>query len=780
MKIRLTRKRSNIFISWLLSYFFILLLPIFISSLIYAKSVEIVKDEINLTNKALLKQVQQTVDNQIQDIMKLAWQINQNSRLQTAMYSKTNLDADQRYLLYQISTDLRSYQTLNSVLDYAYIYLKNKDMIVSYNSYSNAQDFYNFNHSDEKITYEDWYNLINNCNKIQYVPIESISEVDSDSNFPHKSIAYFQPLPIGYNNDPSATLVILIDEQKIRKTLKEISLVKNGDLYIIDENNNLMSTTNELQTLPKEINYGVINDDDNSIHLTINNSEMDFSCITSKFLKWKYISVIPENVFMAKVTYIKKLALTSIFVCIILGSIMSYIFSKKNYDPIKKLINKLTKIIGIDKSKIKNEFNYIETTIDNTLNEKNAINDKLIKQNKVLKYNFLSRLIKGRIDTSIPINESLISFGISFDKEFFSIMLFYVEDYEEFFNKTIYTDTTMDEKLSLIEFIFSNVVEDIVGKNNQVFVVEVDNTLCCLLNFNSPNREDAKSELVKIAREAQNFIQDKLHIYFSAAISDIHKNITSINSAYEEALEAMEYKMVMGYSTIISYNSIKVTGNKYSYSLETEKQLVNFIKAGELENSQAIVNKIFDENFSNNYLSVEMTKCLMFDIASTLVKTIGEVSNNRETPFVEEIYPIERLTKCETIMDMKTELISILKSICCYVNKNKKKHNITLRDEIMQYVINNYSLVDLDVSMIADKFNLNQSYLSTFFKESSGQGLLDYINRIRIENAKLFLKEKDESITDIAAKVGYYNSNTFIRTFKKYEGVTPGKFKELH
>lgn len=774
------KKKGNIFVSWLLSYILILLLPIIISSFIYTKSVNIVTNEINLTNKALLKQVQQTLDNQFQNVMKFGWQINQNPRLQTAMYSKSDLDADQRYLFYQISEDLKNYQALNSSIESSYIYIKNKDIVISCISYDNTRNFYKLNHSDEKITYEEWYNLINNCKKIQYVPLESISDENSDSNLPHKSIAYLQPIPIGSNNDPSATLVILIDEQKIRKALQEINLVKKGDLYIIDENSTLMSTTSELQTLPKEINYNVLKNDDETLHLPINSSEMTLSCITSRFLKWKYISVIPKNIFMEKVSYIRKFSLISTFICLFLGITIAYIFSKKNYDPVNKLMNKLTKIIGIDNSKIKNEFNYIEATIDSTLNEKKLISDKLLQQNKVLKYNFLSRLIKGRVDTSIPINESLVSFDISFNKDLFSIMIFYIEDFEEFFCKDTDKNKAIDEKLNLVEFIFSNVVEDIVGKEHQVFVVEVDNTLCCLLNFNSPNQDEAKTELLKIAREAQNFIQDRLHIYFSAAIGDVHKDISTINIAYQEALEAMEYKMVIGYSTIISYNSIKVTGNKYKYSLETEQQLINFIKAGEFKNAEAIINKIFNENFSNNYLSVEMTKCLIFDIASTLVKTISEVSNNREVPFLEKLYPIERLTKCKTIIDMKTELINILESTCNYVNKNKKKHNIVLRDQIIEYVNNNYNYVELDVSMLADKFNLNQSYLSTFFKESSGVGLLDYINRVRIENAKTFLKERNTSIADIATKVGYYNSNTFIRTFKKYEGITPGKYKEMN
>lgn len=61
-----------------------------------------------------------------------------------------------------------------------------------------------------------------------------------------------------------------------------------------------------------------------------------------------------------------------------------------------------------------------------------------------------------------------------------------------------------------------------------------------------------------------------------------------------------------------------------------------------------------------------------------------------------------------------------------------------------------------------------------------GDGVLNYINRTRIEAAKEILKNSSVRIEDVAAEVGILNANTFIRLFKKYEGVTPGAFKKAN
>ncbi|MNP84600.1 HTH-type transcriptional activator RhaR [compost metagenome] len=68
--------------------------------------------------------------------------------------------------------------------------------------------------------------------------------------------------------------------------------------------------------------------------------------------------------------------------------------------------------------------------------------------------------------------------------------------------------------------------------------------------------------------------------------------------------------------------------------------------------------------------------------------------------------------------------------------------------------------------------------MSKLFKEQTGETLPDYINKVRLEQAKVLLRDDKLSISDAAVRVGYLNSNALIRSFKKYEGVTPGKYKE--
>ena len=50
---------------------------------------------------------------------------------------------------------------------------------------------------------------------------------------------------------------------------------------------------------------------------------------------------------------------------------------------------------------------------------------------------------------------------------------------------------------------------------------------------------------------------------------------------------------------------------------------------------------------------------------------------------------------------------------------------------------------------------------------------------VRINKAKELLKREELTIAQIGQAVGYSNANAFIRVFKNYEGITPGKYKSM-
>ena len=79
---------------------------------------------------------------------------------------------------------------------------------------------------------------------------------------------------------------------------------------------------------------------------------------------------------------------------------------------------------------------------------------------------------------------------------------------------------------------------------------------------------------------------------------------------------------------------------------------------------------------------------------------------------------------------------------------------------------------------MAEHFHISLPVLSNLFKSELNVGFLDYLHKFRIERAKELIVHTDHTIGDISAMVGYANSMTMNRAFKRYEGVTPGWYRQ--
>jgi two-component system response regulator YesN len=78
---------------------------------------------------------------------------------------------------------------------------------------------------------------------------------------------------------------------------------------------------------------------------------------------------------------------------------------------------------------------------------------------------------------------------------------------------------------------------------------------------------------------------------------------------------------------------------------------------------------------------------------------------------------------------------------------------------------------------IAERFFLSREYISRKFKQQFQENLSDYIERLRMDKAKLLLMNPQYRIVHIAELVGYKDEKYFSKVFKKLEGISPNVYR---
>lgn len=96
---------------------------------------------------------------------------------------------------------------------------------------------------------------------------------------------------------------------------------------------------------------------------------------------------------------------------------------------------------------------------------------------------------------------------------------------------------------------------------------------------------------------------------------------------------------------------------------------------------------------------------------------------------------------------------------------------------IMEYVGEHYAQ-KVSLRTIANEIGLSPQYLSKYFKKATNMGLLQYINRIRLDHANDYLVNSGSSITDAALSNGFSNVKTYVRICKDVYGMTPSEYRK--
>lgn len=113
------------------------------------------------------------------------------------------------------------------------------------------------------------------------------------------------------------------------------------------------------------------------------------------------------------------------------------------------------------------------------------------------------------------------------------------------------------------------------------------------------------------------------------------------------------------------------------------------------------------------------------------------------------------------------------------VNAAQNNTHQQLYNDIIDYVQWNCR-ANIRVSQIASHFGYNEKYLSHLFTTVSGMPLKQYILQQKMAAARFILADTNDSISEIAAQLGFTDSHHFMKTFKKMVGLTPTAFRNAY
>jgi two-component system, response regulator YesN len=274
---------------------------------------------------------------------------------------------------------------------------------------------------------------------------------------------------------------------------------------------------------------------------------------------------------------------------------------------------------------------------------------------------------------------------------------------------------------------------------------------------------------------------------------DIVEKIEQITNILIDEFEEKP-KVVLG-SEANGFENLDISYNDAVFLLENEKEgFREILQANTAQNRVDIFSDIYAELRNRMYVNAGNPEYILkaFDIFCKACESYSlSVVNIRRFCFeiAASVYFAYTINATETkdgkLNALSESLIFAKKEDACEVTQmfleQLLKNDEGNRDEIISKAknyINIYLTQDLSVSNIAESLYVTPNYFSRLFKRVTGEGCNEYIVRKRIEKAKSLLETTTIRTGKIATMVGYRDTNYFSLAFKKYEGISPTKYRE--
>ena len=214
--------------------------------------------------------------------------------------------------------------------------------------------------------------------------------------------------------------------------------------------------------------------------------------------------------------------------------------------------------------------------------------------------------------------------------------------------------------------------------------------------------------------------------------------------SYQEAKKLLDYRMIMPPNSVVSAARLKGDLPRSTKHISWGK-LDDLISSGEEEKACLFLEKIFSD------LSVSATpeniRTLTCEILFYLSKDFS--GNN-------EIFSENSLREILYTVDMQALLIRLKKCVEQVIHWRNTLHaeENPVVAAVVEYVQKHYD-EELSLKILAQKYKVNAAYLGQLFKHETGELFSAYLCRIRIENAKVLLRETSMKANEISERTGF-------------------------
>ncbi|SDD49425.1 Helix-turn-helix domain-containing protein [Paenibacillus sp. UNCCL117] len=469
-----------------------------------------------------------------------------------------------------------------------------------------------------------------------------------------------------------------------------------------------------------------------------------------------YVTAVPYASIESRVRRASLTLLLVSAISVIIGLLASLYFSRKINRPVKQMISSILRREPEPQPSAFHEFNLIQQNVRELMDEKQAVHQELLDKRSLLtSFGYINKLKSITSD----INEWK---DIALLEEPFFIVLFQLH----FRLQQPEAGEMKTERMSYYIHEYIRLVLSEQLPASHTFQIENNQILSLVRSPAIP--DELQETLLKLKTILD---RDKAYFLVTVAVSEVYGQSAEFNDAYQEVLELARQARPLEETQIIRER--RALPAQLVFTVPQEQELYANLQAGNGPFCISFMERMM-EQMDRREASLYQLRQLMEGVIARVAKILEPYGAAVEDSFPERQFALVR--DCCT-MEQFRQLYEELFRMAAGVILSKKEEQDPTMAFVMDYVENRFA-DDASLDMLADKLGLSPAYLSVLIKEKTGANYSEHINAVRIRKAKELLSGTGLSVQEISARLGYQNVTSFIRMFKKINGVPPGEYRK--
>ncbi|MBT9776182.1 helix-turn-helix domain-containing protein [Clostridium sp. MCC353] len=754
--LRLTRTKT-VLLQWIMTCIIILLIPFVTIIVNYCISRKIINEQVKNSSNIILSHMQKAIDGKLQSIRNLSYLL----LLDDNFINLSNAwGSDEFFDLAQTCYDkLNSYNYVYNDINIL-VYYPYKDYVITTGVSNTSASIYNsmYYASQKNMTsYDNWISLIgNDYSKASYF----FSEYCSYKNTGKNSVVFGCTNPFIYRDEANYNLLVSSPVDFIEDDLADLP---ERTFFICDRNGNPIS---QFGTRIESSEPLPVMDPETS-NVTLNGENYFCYYAPSPVTGWFYVLCTPRTLYLHDSLLMRNVTLASAIISLLIGVAMVIYTQYRNYRPVKRIMNIIPTSIKSDE---KNEFQQIELYHGEMHRLNLFMQNKLNNISKNVRELYFYSKLKG-VNFHIQENDITNTMSLDFSDKHFVIASIYADSHS-------FSQDDIMKNWELLQFAVNNVSDEILQDHfpHEHIQDEFFHVFFFILDKNQ--FEEWNRSGPGLLEDIFKFFKSQFHIDLFITVSQAFENFEQTASVYADVITAFEEyyakKQPGVYTTSPSKKAPVFSDTKFS---EYSRDINLAVFQHDYDKAAASVHSYIGYLQQYNCSKI-IVRYNVYSLIATILMDSGDYISQTTRDTIESY--LSNSLNCNTLEEYESHINQLLHYLCdqnLNITDNIQDRENQLVKKIKNYVENYYSDYSLNVTSVAEAVNLSPNYMSKIFKNNTKEGLLSYINNVRINHAKELLRTTNINVDEIALMVGFSNTRSFRRNFQNLTGITATDYR---